>query len=195
MHYGKIPRVEAPKKYIWGNDAKGVWVLMGKIWEGSMSYTDSAYAQECDEDSIMGRLVDPLLYSEIMTLTKSNPLVLWTSSIDILFACKLAENRYIAHRVDCLECKNVNHTDWVLDSGASEHYTNNRSDLVDFELLHSGEKVLTACSLVSMKGKGTVFLSVKIGDQAHSVRIHPVYYIPGFKTRLLSLGSFLQNGH
>jgi hypothetical protein len=56
MHYGEFPRVEAPKRYFWGKDLKGVWVLQWKVWEGTLNYTDEGYAQECAEDSIMGRL-------------------------------------------------------------------------------------------------------------------------------------------
>jgi hypothetical protein len=195
MHYGEIPRVEAPQRYFWAKDPKGVWILQWKIWEGSLNYTDEGYAQECAEDSILGRLVPQSLTSESAALTMSTPLVPWTSSVDILLACISAENRYLAHRADCLKCKSGNHQDWVLDSGASEHYTNNRQDLVDFELLDSEEKVLTASSLVTVKGRGTSFLTLNIDGKTHSIRLHPVYYIPGFKTRLLSMGSFLQNGH
>jgi hypothetical protein len=195
MHYGEILRVEAPSKYFWAKDPKGVWILQWKVWEGTLSYMDEGYAQECAEDSIMGRLVPRSLHSESAALTQPTTLVSWTSSVDILLVCISAENRYLAHCADCLKCKSGNHQDWVLDSGASENYMNNQQDLVNFELSDSEEKVLTASSLMTVKGKGMVFLSLIKDGKPHYLWIRPVYYIPGIKTRLLSMGSFLQNGH
>jgi hypothetical protein len=192
-HWGDCPRVQAGSKYRWVLDPNNVWQRVWKTWEGSFSYTDMDYRQECDETSILGRSVNSSLTSD-PTLIKSTSIVQTCSSLD-MFACISAENKYLAHCVNCLKCKSKNHQDWVLDSGASEHYTNNRQDLVDFEFLDSEEKVLTASTLVPVVGKGTVFLSATVNGKAHPIRIYPVFYCPQFKTRLLSLGMFLQNGH
>jgi hypothetical protein len=55
--------------------------------------------------------------------------------------------------------------------------------------------VSTASTLVPVVGKGTVFLSATVNGRTCPIRIYPVYYCPKFKSRLLSLGTFLQNGH
>jgi hypothetical protein len=193
-HWGDCPRVEPGKKYRWVMDPNNMWQRVWKTWEGSFSYTDMDYRQECDKTSILGRSVHLTLTTD-PTLTKSAFIARTCSKSIDTFAYKLAENKYLAHSVDCVKCKSKNHQDWILDSGASEHYTNCRQDLVDFELLDSEQQVQTASALVPMIGKGTIFLSAMVNGKAHTIRIYLVYYCPKFKTKLLSLGLFLQNGH
>ena len=76
---------------------------------------------------------------------------------------------------------------WMLDSGASCHFTNNINDFVEFEENVGPERVVrTANSSTSIAGKGMVIFTVN--DER--VRLYPVFYIPDLNDRLLSLGQF-----
>ena len=84
--------------------------------------------------------------------------------------------------------KKVN--EWMLDSGASMHFTNDMNDFVEYQPIPP-ISVKTAINSVSVKGKGTIILGTEKGE---FVRIYPVYYLEGLSNCLLSLGTFLQNG-
>ena len=80
---------------------------------------------------------------------------------------------------------------WMLDSGASCHFTNDINDFVEFEENVGPEQVVrTANGSTSIAGKGTVIFTVN-GD---GVRLYPVFYIPDLNDCLLSLGQFHQSG-
>ena len=80
---------------------------------------------------------------------------------------------------------------WMLNSGASCHFTNDINDFVEFEENVGPERVVrTANGSTSIAGKGTVIFTVN-GEQ---VRLYPVFYIPDLNDRLLSLGQFHQSG-
>jgi hypothetical protein len=80
-------------------------------------------------------------------------------------------------------------TQWMLDSGASWHFTFDINDFVVYEAIPEPIEVLTATTTTNIVGMGTVIIRTKQG--AH--RISPVWYIPELTTRLLSLGQFLQS--
>jgi hypothetical protein len=80
-------------------------------------------------------------------------------------------------------------TEWILDSGASRHFTNSLNDFVEFEDCQP-VLVRTATSSTFITGKGTVYL--KLNDR--HLRISPVYYVEDLSTQLLSLGQFMQHG-
>jgi hypothetical protein len=79
--------------------------------------------------------------------------------------------------------------EWILDSGASRHFTNSLNDFVEFEDCQP-VLVRTATSSTFITGKGTVYL--KLNDR--HLRISPVYYVEDLSARLLSLGQFMQHG-
>jgi hypothetical protein len=99
-----------------------------------------------------------------------------------------------------LVCKNItpcypstsetNKTQWVLDSGASQHFTFDINDFVMYEAIPEPIQVLTATTTTNIVGMGAVIINTRQG--AH--RISPVWYIPDLTTQLLSLGQFLQSG-
>jgi len=91
----------------------------------------------------------------------------------------------------CLNLQNMSETEaeWILDSGASRHFTYDINDFVEYETITS-TPVRTATSYTSIIGKGTVILTVN----GTTVRISPVYHIPDLTSRLLSLGQFLKSG-
>ena len=96
----------------------------------------------------------------------------------------------------CTRCKgkapNKRVSVWLLDSGASRHFTYDMSDFVHYETLEHKQGVQTANGhVVYCLGKGTVVLRT---DGNSPVIVHPVYYIPDLSTKLLSLGELLKDG-
>ena len=80
-------------------------------------------------------------------------------------------------------------TEWMLDSGASSHFTFNINDFVEYEPIEPVE-IQMANSHTSMIGKGTVLFIM----EEEIIRIYPVFYIPDLNQRILSMGQFLQSG-
>ena len=60
------------------------------------------------------------------------------------------------------------------------------------DTMKDGMTVMTATSSAQITGKGTVILVLSTGG---AVRLNPVFFVPGLNVKLLSLGTFLQNGH
>jgi hypothetical protein len=89
------------------------------------------------------------------------------------------------------ECDHKETKEWLIDSGASAHFTNNINDFVEYEELTSQTFVRTANSSAQTMGKGTVILSLSTSEV---VRISPVFYIPSLNCQLLSMGVFLHAG-
>jgi len=87
----------------------------------------------------------------------------------------------------------MNKVEWILDSGASLHFTGEMNDFVDYAPLEI-EITAATTTLENTKilGRGTVLMAVEGSEQM--VRIAPVYYIPNLSFRLLSLGVFLNAG-
>ena len=97
---------------------------------------------------------------------------------------------YPSHNTSLFCCPlsvNENHFEatWMLDSGASCHFTNNMNNFVDYEENVGPEQVVrTANGSTSIAGRGTVIFTVN--DER--IRLYPVFYIPDLNDRLLSLG-------
>ena len=87
----------------------------------------------------------------------------------------------------------MNRVDWILDSGASLHFTGDMNDFIEYTPLEKNITANTATSAnTQIIGKGTVMMAVEGSE--HMVRIAPVFYIPDLSMRLLSLGVFLRGG-
>ena len=86
---------------------------------------------------------------------------------------------------------------WILDSGASLHFTHDLNDFIEYHPLKDEDQltIATANSITRTKGIGVVQIVYK-DEFGHkeTVRISPVYHIPDLTARLLSLGQFLQHG-
>ena len=95
--------------------------------------------------------------------------------------------------VCCPLCVNEDQSEatWMLDSGASCHFTNDINDFIEFEENVGPERVVrTANGSTSIAGKGTVIFTVN----GEKVRLYPVFYIPDLNNRLLLLRQFHQSG-
>jgi hypothetical protein len=103
----------------------------------------------------------------------------------------------------CTECnglraKKSEKSLWILDSGASKHFTFALSDFLEYTALKHPIKVTTAANPIFIIGEGTVLLQHYVSHerikQPCIMRLYPVYYLPNITSRLLSLGDFLQQG-
>ena len=96
----------------------------------------------------------------------------------------------------CAECHQKVSTMWLLDSGASAHFTNNKNDFIEYMPASESDRqpVKTAAHTIWIEGQGTVLLRHYLNGNLATTRLHPVPYIPAMTTRLLSMGEFLQSG-
>jgi hypothetical protein len=87
-------------------------------------------------------------------------------------------------------------TMWLLDSGASAHFTHDIRDFIEYTSFTPSERtpVKTASNVIYIEGKGTVLLQHYVDNKLVTTRLYPVLYIPNLMTRLLSMGEFLQQG-
>jgi hypothetical protein len=94
----------------------------------------------------------------------------------------------VASEYTCLTLSALSETEavWMLDSGASQHFTFDLNDLVDYEAIEP-IPLRTATNFTTIIGKGTVILYIS----KRAVRLNPVYFVPDISHRLLSLGQFL----
>jgi transposase InsO family protein len=85
---------------------------------------------------------------------------------------------------------------WLLDSGASTHFTHDIRDFIEYTPFTPSERapVKTASNVIYIEGKGTVLLQHYVDNKMVTTRLYPVLYIPNLTTRLLSMGEFLQQG-
>ena len=150
----------------------------------------------------------PSLPTSCTSQTLKRPL-LALSSVTIEDLCNLSsvESRFFNHCAECARCKKGKRpvksgfVDWILDSGASKHFTHELSDLAEYKL-YDGPSLTTAAKKapLQVKGEGTMFLTHDVpglNGQSRRVitRLSPVYYVPHMSGRLLSVGDMLVNGY
>ena len=106
--------------------------------------------------------------------------------VENIFCCPNVISDFVAE-------DHMNRVDWILDSGASLHFTGDMNDFIEYAPLEKNITANTATSTnTQIIGKGTVMMAVEGSE--HMVRIAPVFYVPDLSMRLLSLGVFLRGG-
>lgn len=83
-------------------------------------------------------------------------------------------------------------TEWMLDSGASAHFTFERSELVNYQPIRHHVHTANGVATVSGKGDATIRYARVDGTHGRFV-LRNVLYMPDLKERLLSLGQLLVN--
>jgi hypothetical protein len=78
---------------------------------------------------------------------------------------------------------------WLLDSGASLHFTFNQNDLCDLQELKTPIPLKTANSTTSITHKGTTL--IQQNNQIY--KLDPVYFVPDINQRLISLGLLMKD--
>src|SRR5260221_9769283 len=186
---GSGPRQIGSNKYIhgWGD------TLDEDIAEAAGF--DSGYVNERQLTSISS----PNIYSHTK---KSAFLAENITEQDLRSICN-SLNKYDVHASSCEKCKgqiNKDDCQWIMDSGASKHFTPVLSDFADFQP-YNGPKLTTASvkAPLQIKGEGTVFLTHTVTNKSGTkkekiTRFFLVYNIPGMILRLMSLEELLING-
>src|SRR6202046_4814307 len=118
---------------------------------------------------------------------------LYNMTVGALDILRCEHNEYFGK---CAKCRKRIETMWLLDSGASAHFTNKLSDFIEYEPIPKSDRipVRTAAHVIWVEGTGTALLRHYINKTLVITRVHPVLYIPQMSTRLLSMGVFLQQG-
>eukprot|EP00253_Pinus_taeda_P011762 PITA_11762 len=81
---------------------------------------------------------------------------------------------------------------WFLDSGCSNHMTGNIEMLANLDENVKFEVTTGTDSKISVKGKGRVSIRARNGEQ---MIVPEVYYVPGLKCNLLSIGQLIDKGY
>lgn len=81
---------------------------------------------------------------------------------------------------------------WYLDNGASNHMTGQRSKFRILDENVTGQVKFGDGSLVSIKGKGSIALKCKNGEEKV---LEDVYFIPSLCSNIISLGQLSEEGN
>ena len=81
--------------------------------------------------------------------------------------------------------------EWMLDSGASLHFSGDINDFVDYTQMEQKIPLKTANSSTLIEGKGMIILTLSTREK---VWIYPIFYTPSLTCKLLLLWMFLQDG-
>lgn len=81
---------------------------------------------------------------------------------------------------------------WYLDNAASNHITGARSKFTELDESISGQVRSGDGSVVEIKGKGTVQMLYKTGEQK---TLQEVYYIPSIQNNIISMGQLSETGN
>jgi hypothetical protein len=92
------------------------------------------------------------------------------------------------HYACCMDCKELKEKHkklqhWIMDSGASLHFTNSLNDFAEY-MIGEYSHAITATTIVKITAVGTVLLAHNIRgqDKTQVTRVYPVYYFEGLKT-------------
>jgi hypothetical protein len=133
---------------------------------------------------------------------KEEPLGLDVDYESTLFALVNCLNRIELYTQKWEKCKRqvIDQKAWILDSGASQHFTSTKIDFIDYEIIKKNApevNTTSAKAVLRIEGKGSILLSHFVENKGTRVvktmHIYPVLYIPRLSVKLLSVGSFLQN--
>jgi len=99
---------------------------------------------------------------------------------------------------DCKDNSKSNFIEWIVDSGASVHFTDNKVDFSNLRFFDEKDwpKAQTANGATAIHGHSTVFVKTWVDNtnsqMATISRLSPVFYMPGIGIRLLSMGLLLK---
>jgi len=98
------------------------------------------------------------------------------------------ENVFIICNVE----EESNHDVWYLDSGFSNHMSGNKEMFSSIDKYVKYEVRMGKKNKVSFMGKGCISICTKQGEIK---QIQDVYYVPGLKHNLISVGQLVQKGY
>jgi len=151
--------------------------------------------------------------ARVLTNTDTLPLhVLYTPALYIAsshynLSCRISSNAYIcscSNNARCAGCKGkmVNNSElsdafWLLDSGASCHFTGDIGDFTSYNALKRAHYAKMANGVALIAGIGTVLLwclDHNSGDEK-VITLTQVLHMPGATARLISMGEMLQRNY
>jgi len=115
-------------------------------------------------------------------------------------ACPAGVQYNFINKCSCSRCKRSQpqQPQWLLDSGASMHFTGQWSNLVDAFKLAQPLMIQTANNVTQVEEARTVFITHTVlprNGKAYEKTIHlqSIFYLNGLNTYLLSMGEFLND--
>jgi len=151
--------------------------------------------------------------ARVLTDTDTLPLhVLYTPALYIAsshynLSCRVSSNAYICSCLNnacCAGCKGKMADDselsgafWLLDSGASRHFTGDIGDFTSYNALKRAHYAKTANGVALIAGIDTVLLwclDHNSGDEK-VITLTQVLHMPGATARLISMGEMLQRNY
>ena len=91
--------------------------------------------------------------------------------------------------------RNTNMNDWWIDSGASQHMTQDRDDLINFKEFSSPVAInLADNSAIYAHGSGDAQLIVIDGNISRNIVLNNVLYVPDIKKKLVSIPAIIKKG-
>jgi hypothetical protein len=124
----------------------------------------------------------------------------------ISLLCSLLSNvehlNIMPHSVNCAKCvkKHKNQIDLLADSGASLHFTNQRNDLSEYEVVNNKDFTVYTASTsppLTVAGHGLMYLTtsgIHRQEAGQVIHLHPVFYVKGLTHKFLSVGALLDLG-
>jgi len=119
-------------------------------------------------------------------------------SLDKYLAYAKINCGYASLCADCKDNSKSNFIEWIVDSGASVHFTDNKADFSDLRFFDEKDwpKAQTANGVTAIHRHSTVFMKTWV-DNTNSLtatisRLSPAFYMPGIGIRLLSMGLLLK---
>jgi len=130
--------------------------------------------------------------------TKSSISVVIGRLLDKYLAYAKINCNYISLCADCKDNSKSNFIGWIIDSGASVHFTDNKVDFSDLQFFDekNGPQAQTANGAAAIHGHRTVFMKTWVDNAPDKMmetisHLHPVFYMPGMGIHLMSMGLLL----
>jgi hypothetical protein len=120
--------------------------------------------------------------------------------------CSLISNvehlNIMPHSVNCVKCvkKNKDQIDLLADSGASLHFTNQRSNLSEYEVVDDEDFTVITASAgrpLTVAGRNSMYLTtsgIHRQEAKQVIHLYPVFYVKGLTHKYLSVGALLNSG-
>ena len=95
----------------------------------------------------------------------------------------------------CPSCENRNKI-WIIDSGASMHFTPDQSDFVMYQPLGDHKiPVSTTAGIIHVVGKGSVWIRWKDPQGVDQIlTLHNISHLPNSGVKLISMGALMNCG-
>ena len=142
------------------------------------------------------------LHPAVTSVASSSRRVARPRDVPVATPLRLATDDNTCHHrssyAECAHCKGKQRTNqsdssmmWMLDSGASMHFTYSIDDFADFHYYKSRRPLHTADGITYMTGEGTVLVPLETGS---TLKLTSVALVPNLTNKLISLGALLQDG-